>query len=277
MAIANYYSSLSDVNLAKDAVAKNSDLYIQKYEYIGTAVLDTSVTGANVLTMTGVSFVVDELISTMAKNLVVLDDNGIPAQVEIDDNDATTVTFDEANLLIDSDGVTAATLTDTSTYNIYVLTPSPDSVFGPFFGYTEGLELNISDELMQFKYNMPKKLKFQDLSERTAELVGGNVDISNEDVLTTIFGAEQYGDQTTGFKIGIGSDPDLNIYYRLTKLTEDREGRQIAMIMRKCQVSVTGSLDGSAESGHKMSNFKFDLTSDGFYPDNVDMIQINRA
>ena len=41
MALTRFYNNLSDVDLAKEAVAKKSDIYIQRYEFIGEGVLAT--------------------------------------------------------------------------------------------------------------------------------------------------------------------------------------------------------------------------------------------
>jgi len=278
MAAKTYYTGIGDVNVNKDVIAKSPDMHIQFYEFIGTATLTATTVNAHVLTVVGsTTFTVDDLISTSAKNLVLVDDNDVVAQCKIDDNDATTVTFDEATLLLDSDGSTTASLTISTVYDVYFLTPSNQFTVGPFFGLTEGLELNVTDELMQYNYSIPQKRLFQDLKARVGELVGGSVDIMNEDVFDTIMGSSNYGSQTSQWSKGVGSDPDLDRFYRITLLGEDRTSRQYQIILRKCQISVQGSLLGSAESGHKMAGFKFDVLSDGFYPDTDDMIQVIRA
>jgi len=273
-----YFNGVGDVNINKDVIAKSPDMHIQFYEFIGTGQLTSVTAGLNVLTFTGAAFTVDTFISTLAKNLVVRDDNNLAAQVKIDDNDATTVTFDQANLLLDSDGSTVASLTLNDNYDVYILTPSNDFTVGPFFGLTEGIELNLTDELMQFMYSIPQKKLFQDLKGRVGEIVGGTVNgITNEDVLSTLLGSDQFGSQTGQFSQGVGSDPDLDKFFRTTLLGEDRTSRQYQIIARKTQISVQGALLGSAESGHTLSSFKFDILAGSFYPDASDMLQIIRA
>lgn len=272
-----YFTSKSDVNINKDNVAASPDVHIQFYEYEGKATLSATTVGAHVLTIAGAAFTVSEFVSTMAKNLVLVDDNGLASQVLIDANDATTITFDEADLLNDDDGVTAAALTISTEYDIYILSPSNEFTVGPFFGLTEGVELVLTDELMQYKYNIPVKMLFQDLKERVGELNGGTISIMNEDVISTVLGSTQYGSQTGQWSQGVGSNADLNRNYRVTLLGLDRVKRPYQMILRKTQISVTGSLLGSSEAGYKMSSFKFNILSDTFYPDTADMVQMIRS
>ena len=148
---------------------------------------------------------------------------------------------------------------------------------GPFFGLTEGVELSLTDELMQYKFSVPVKMLFQDLKERVGELNGGTISIMNEDVISTILGSDQFGSQTSQWSQGIGSNPDMNRNYRVTLLGVDRVNRQYQIILRKTQISVQGSLLGSSEAGYKMAGFKFNILSDGFYTDTSDMVQIIRA
>lgn len=272
-----YFVSKSDVNINKDNVAANPDVHIQFYEFEGKATLTATTSNANVLTMAGEAFTVSEFVSTMAKNLVLVDDNGNVSQTVIDANTATTITFDEATLLNDDDGVTVAALTISTIYDIYILTPSDEFTVGPFFGLTEGVELTLTDEMMKYKFNIPVKMLFQDLKERTGELNGGTISIMNEDVISTILGATQFGSQTGQWALGVGSNPDTNRNYRMTLLGDDRVGRQYQIIMRKTQISIQGTLLGSSEAGYKMAGFKFDLLSDQFYPDGADMVQFIRA
>lgn len=275
-----YFTGLNDENLAKDVIAKTPDVYIQKYEYVGTGVYAIETGGISTLTpATSPAWTVDEFISTVAKNLIVYDDNNKAASALISDNDATSITFDETACLLDEDESTAVTLTAGNTYNFYVLTPSSvtGQTYGPFWGYTEGVELNISDTFMKFKYSTPKKLKFKDLEEREGTIAGGHVNFENTDIIEDIFGAVTYGLQTGQYSYGVGSDPDTDRFYRLTFVGEDRTGRTIRVIVRKTQFESTGNFFQKAESGHFMAPFNADIVSDGFYPDDADMLQVVRV
>jgi len=159
-----WFDSLGDADLKTEAVIKKPDIFIAQYLFEGSAVFDDT---ADDFTVTGTPFVVDELISLGLKNLMVIDDNGKVASVLIDDNGTSDIQFTQANLLLLEDGVTAATLTDTNSYSIRVLTPTTAiEPFGKFFGFTEANELNINDEFAKFKYSTPKVEQFKDLIER---------------------------------------------------------------------------------------------------------------
>lgn len=282
MTIQEFYSSLADVNLPKDIIADKADLYIQRYIYIGQAVYDVTIPGAAILTPSG-TFApdIDELISTSAANLIIYDDNEKAASVKIDDNDATTITFDEADLFLDEDETTAATLTDTNTYDIYILTPSASNAYGPFWGYTEGNELNITQTFKTFKYGLPKKKIRKDLEEVDGTITGGHVNWSDKDTAQTIFSAEEYGDNTGGKQsiafgssFGCGGGEKL---YRLSFQGIDVSCRNYNIIVRKVQFGADGNLFNQSEDGYSMVNFNADILSDAFYPEGADMVQIKRG
>ena len=280
MPLTRFYNNLSDVDLAKEAIAKKSDVYIQRYEFIGEGVLDLSTAGQATLTpATSPSWTVNDYLSTVARNLIVVDDNNVPATAKVDANNADEVVFDSTDLVIESDGTTTATVTTGNTYSFYVLTPSSitGNIYGPFFGYTEGIELNLNDTYMKFMYGRPKAMKFKDLDQREGQVTFGSVNITNEDIIQSIFQGTQYGDQTSQFSYGVGHDPDTDTFFRLALNTKDRSGRNMWILCRKTQVELTGNIFGEAESGHFMAPTTWDLTADGFYPETVDMLQIIRA
>jgi hypothetical protein len=277
MALDRFYTGLSDVDLAKDAIAEKPDIYIQKFEYIGTGVYAVDTTGTSTLTpAVAPSWVADDYISTVALNLIVYDDNNKAASGMVADNDTTSITFDETAMTLDEDGSTAPTFTAGNTYNFYVLTPSSitGNTYGPFFGYTEGAELNINDTYMKFKYSTPKALKFKDLEERECQITGIHINFVNEDVMEAFTGGVNFGSQTGQYSKGIGHNPAESNFYRITFIGDDRNGRSTIVICRKCQFEMTGNIYQNAESGHYAAPFTADLTADGFYPVTSDLIQI---
>ena len=280
MAVQTYYDNLSDIDLSREALANTvSDLYIQKYEYIGSGVLAIETGGTSTLTpSTSPSWTADKLISTVADNLIVYDDNSKAASGKVADNDEDCITFDETAMLLDEDGATAPSFTVGNTYQFYVLTPSSvtGATYGPFWGYTEGVELNINDTFKKFMYGMPKKLKFKDLEMRECTIAGGHINYTNKDVMEDMFGAVEYGLQTSQYALGVGFEPDTDKYYRLTFVTEDRYNRSTVIRARKCQFEVTGNILQTSEAGYAMAGFNIDVISDGFYPVNADMLQIYR-
>lgn len=280
MALDRFYTGLSDVDLAKDAIAEKPDIFIQKFEYIGTGVYAVDTTGTSTLTpATSPSWTSDDYISTVALNLIVYDDNNKAASGLVADNDGDSVTFDETAMTLDEDASTAPTFTAGNTYNFYVLTPSSvtGNTYGPFYGYTEGAELIVNDSYMKFKYGSPKALKFKDLDEREGQVTGGHINFVNEDVMESLTTAVNYGSQTNQYSKGLGHNPSASSFYRITFIGSDRNDRDLIVICRKCQFELTGNIWQNAESGHYMAPFTADITSDGFYPETSDMIQIIHA
>jgi len=281
MAIQNFYSTLADTDLAKDVIAKDPDFYIQRYLYKGTAVYTYSTAGDEIFTFTAQSWTDDDLISTVARNLIVYDANSKAATAKIKDNTTTTVSFDGTDLLLEEDGVTPATLVDGNTYDIYILTPSSTAgfIYGPYAGYIEGVELSITDSKKVFKYGLPRKKKFSDLEEREAKLTGGIINWSNEDWLQAILGATQYGKQTDQFSYGIGVPAcgSTENLYRMAFKLQDRNCRTIWLILRQLEFLANGNLLGKSADGYAMMKADADLFYDGFYPDTAALLQIIRS
>jgi hypothetical protein len=281
MALTRFYDSgLADVDLAKEVLAKTPDIYIQKYEYIGSGVYAISTGGVSTLTpATSPSWSINAYASTVAKNLLIVDDNSKVAQGKVVSNIATAITFDETAMLLEEDETTAASLTAGSTYNFYVLTPSATTgqTYGPFVGYTEGNELALTDTMMKFKYGQPRALKFKDLQEREGKITGGFVNWTNTDVIAALFGGVAYGSQSAKYRYGVGHAPDTDVFYRLTFIGEDRNNRVFRIVVHKVQFESSGNLLSAAESGHKMAPFTVDITADSFFPENADMMLIERV
>jgi hypothetical protein len=215
------------------------------------------------------------LISTVAYNLEIIDDNGVVGYGKVTDNDADSITFDPTTIVLANDDSTAVTLTAASSYSFKVLTPSSTAgnLYGPFFGLSEGNELSVTDEYMQYKYGLPKKKLFQDLVERVGEVNGGTINWTDADIQNAIFGSVEYGSQTGQQSTGIGSDPGALSSFRLTFMGKDRTGRLYYVIVRKVQFGAEGNIFGKSTDGYSMANFKGTILADTFYPENVDMIQ----
>jgi hypothetical protein len=275
----SYYTSLSDINLAKEVIAKTPDLYIQKREFGGTGTYYTD-TGSNsgIEVATSPSWTNNEFASTVANNILILDDNNKVATGKITGNTDDTAFFDPAALVLEEDGTTAPTFSAGSTYQFRIYSPSSvaGATYGPFFGLVEGSELNINDTFMKFKYSRPKQMKFKDLEEREGIVTGGNVNFTNDDVITTMFGAVPYGSQTGQYSYAIGSNPDTDLFYRPTFIGEDRSNRVFVVRLREVQFEITGNIFQNAESGHHMAPFTADLIADGFYPEDANMLQVIR-
>ena len=83
----SYYTSLSDINLAKEVIAKMPDLYIQKREYGGSGTYLSDTGGAGGIEVASdPSWTTDEFASTVADNILFLDDNNKVATGKITGN-----------------------------------------------------------------------------------------------------------------------------------------------------------------------------------------------
>ena len=133
----SYYTSLSDINLAKEVIAKQPDMYIQKREYScsGTYIADTGGAGGIQVT-TSPGWTTDEFASTVADNLLILDDNNVVATGKITGNSDDTIFFDATAMVLENDQTTPPTVTTGNTYQFRVYTPSSvaGATRGPFFG-----------------------------------------------------------------------------------------------------------------------------------------------
>jgi hypothetical protein len=283
MAIQSFFSGLSDTDLAKEVIANRPDVYIQRYVFIGSGVINITVPSTTTLTpATSPVWTVDSLISTVAKNLLIVDKNGKVASAMITDNTATSLTFDSTACKLEEDETTVASFTAAATCDFYVLTPSSvaDQLYGPFMGYAEGLELNITQEKKYFKHGLPRQKKFGDLVEVTGTISGGNINWTNKDILQSIFNATEYGKNTAGeISYGIGTGGGCNEqgnFYRMTFVGEDRNCRTYYIVARKLQFAANGNLLSESADGYMMANFTGDLLSDSFYPSTADLVHVKR-
>ena len=271
-----FFNSLKDTTLPESMMAKQPDAYIQKFEDENTSTLDITVPATATFTpVVASTYTVNEFASTQADNLYFLDDDNEVCAAKIISNIATAVTFDSTSAVKEKDG-TAANLTTATDYSIRILSPSNTDTQGPFFGYVEGLDIAISDEIMPFKYSTPRQLIRTDLLERTGTITGGNVSWVQEDVLKAIMSTEQYGNQTGQFSIGFGSNANFNKFYKMTFSSRDVTGRPLDIVIYKTQFQLTGSLNGASESGHSMISFTTQMQTDPFYPCDFDMGKIVR-
>jgi len=277
----SYYTGLSDVDIAKEVIAKRPDLYIQKREWSGTGEyqLITTTGVSRLVPSTAPGWTADEFNSTVANNLLILDDNNVVATGKIVDTTTTYIEFDETALVLESDGATAPTFTAGTSYSFRIYSPSSTSgnTYGPFFGLVEGAELNVNDTFMKFKYSVPKQMLFKDLEEREVNITGGQVNFTGTDVAKTIMGAVEYGLQTGQTSLAVGSNPDTDLFYRPTFVGEDRSNRVWVVRIRECQFEISGNQFGQAESGHFMAPFTADCLADTFYPVNADFFQMVRT
>jgi hypothetical protein len=280
MALTRYYDSLKDADLVKDMYLENVDVSLQLYEYVGTAVYANTTTGVSTLTpATSPSWGVNDYQSTVASNLLLLDDANKICAGKVASNAADSITFDETSTLLEEDELTAGTWTASSTYNIWVLTPSSiaGQTRGPFFGFCDAVSVSYVDEKAVYKYKIPRQTKVTALIERVGEVSGGQVDIGNEDVAKALFGAVEYGSQTNQYSLGVGSNPDLNKFYRMTLTNNDITGRLTTRIIHQIQFTMNGNIFEASESSFHMNPFTANILSMSAYPEDTDLMITKRA
>jgi hypothetical protein len=279
MAIKTFFTDKTDSTLKKKVIPGVGDWYIQELVYQGTGVYANTTTGTSTLTpATSPAWTVNDFASTVAKNLIIYDANNKAASALIVSNTAAAITFDETACLLDEDETTAATLTPGATYSFYALTPSSVSgqIYGPYLGYAEAVDIQITDDIMKFKNGFPLRLQFSDVRERTGTIAGGHLNNVNKDIAMAILGGISYGlNSGTNSSFAVGTSPTRGTY-RLAIDSIDRGGKHNWTVIRQVQFSANGSLFGDAASGHKMINFNGDILADAFYPVGADMVYTKR-
>lgn len=278
-----FYPSKTSNNLTQDAVIKQGDIYLQKYEYESdtNATLDLTTATAAVLTINDtVSWSDDLYNSTMAYNLLVIDDNGVVGKYKIDDTAESggdwTLTFDSTAGILESDGTTTPSLTDEGTYQIKVLTPSDVSAVGDFLGYAVDINFTADMEKVEFEYGVPASVKYTDVIRVSSMIEGSISQIANEDVLKAIYNATEYGASADKVALAIGSNTGAFSRYRVTIATQDRSGTDMYIKVINGEFKPTGGLSMS-ELDYKKLPFEIKAFSDNFYPENADMVLISET
>jgi len=252
MAKGYFYSSTADTDLAKELLAGCGEIYIQKHEYSGTAVLNLNGAGDDFLLLDDDDAAAnDDYNSSAADNLYIVDDNGKLAVGKVKDTFADTggteISFDSTAMKLVSDGVTGPTLTDGGSYTVLVLSGSNTNAYGDYMGYmddsvewdtaieTEPLEVcNIEGAMVEIAENATK---------RSNTLSGSTYNVPNTDVLSKIMNMVAYGQNTAARKeYHGGSAPNISNYYQMTILTKDWDDKYIAIQLFKGQLMADGSL-----------------------------------
>ncbi len=259
-----FYTDTSDADLAKELLAGAAELYIQKHEYSGTAVL-TLVGGGNdtlALADGGVASD-DDYNSSAADNLFIVDDNGVLATGKVIDtaseSTGTLITFESTSMVLTSDGVTAPTLTDGATYTVLVLSGSNTNQFGDYFGYTDdSVEFDPStetDPLVVVNIEGQEEEVAEKVKKRNLTLKGATFNVPNSDILSKVMNTETYGLNTATHKEYHGGfSPDITTFYQITALIKDWDANNVAIQLFKGQLMNDGSV---AIGGSAWKSIKF--------------------
>lgn len=248
-----FYTSVSDPDIAKEIVGGCGKVYIQKHEYEGNAVMNYNAGGTSYLLLAdsdaGSN---DDYNSSVADNLYIVDDNSLLARGKVIDTFADTggteVSFNANAMVLVSDGVTAPTFTDGTTYTVQVLSGSNTNLFGDFFGeMNDSLELDNSIETSPLEI-CTEEGTIVELAEkptrRMATITGATFNVPNEDVQSKVLNLEQYGNNSTAgrYEYHGGSAPDIQKYYQITLKTVDWDSKNIALQLFKAQLINNGAL-----------------------------------
>lgn len=264
------YTNKTDTDLVSDFVLQSPDVYMSKYEYIGTAALSTTTPNAHTLTpATAPVWAADEFNSTQAKNLYLLDDNDAICSCAIDDTTLnTSITFDEDDLLLLSDGVTAATLTDETTYDIQIRTKNNTYEWGDFMGYLGDGNYEESEETVAFHYGVPKRKIREDLISSDGKLTA-NLFSTENTLIKALRNMESFGLQTTEIQYAKGFVPSARDFYQIVLIGEDVDGKATRLVLLMGQFALGGSESLYGED-YKSLPFEFRQVANEIFPDNAD-------
>lgn len=237
-----FYEDINDTNLQNDLLIKQGDLYTMKYlgESTGTLNLTTGA-GDDVLTDSTASYTIDGLISTTGLNFYIRDDNNALAVGKVTDNTATTITFDENDMVLVSDGVTAPTLSDGSTYSYRVLQPSTKYAYGEFFGYINELSWAAEQTVAEFKYSIPREKIREDLVENMHS-INGSVFSTRFNIMEAMFGMTSYGSQSSQSESHFGTASFNSNYYQISIKSDLVDGRDILYTFFKVKFRPNGEI-----------------------------------
>lgn len=269
-----FYASKNSSSLATDQVLQDVYVYLQKFEYIGSGVASISTDDITLTPSTSPSWTVDEWISTVADNVVVVADGSKVLEGPVSDNDATSLTFDATTMKDYSDGSAgdATDFTDTNTYDFYLLTASDIYKFGDYFGWTSEVTINSEEEFAEFKQGVPRQLKNQCLLERSLNVTGSNFNPANDDVASAIFNMTLRGDQTGQTEYQSGFNPAGRPKYRMTLVGASgcgAEGSEISFQFYQGKIRQEGGVSLS-EEGFKSLGWSYVAEGDALRPEAYD-------
>jgi len=277
-----FYENTSDTDLAKEIIGGCSELYIMKHSYTGLATLTLSGAGTDTLVLVDSGSAADDAYnSTMADNLYIEDDNGFLARGKVTDtfqeSTGTLIEFEADNMVLVSDGATAPTLTDATSYNVRILSGSNKNLFGDYFGYTDdSVEFDSTPETEPLEVcNIEGQMEeiAEKVSKRILTLSGATYNVPNSDILKTVMSMEQYGlNNTTKSEFHGGFSPNISNYYQITALTKTFDGKYLAVQIFKQQVMNNGAwtLTGSGwktlsfTAKGKKDELRDSVTTNGF-------------
>lgn len=248
-----FYTNTSDADLAKELLAGCGEMYIQKHEYNGPAVMSYNAAGdSHLLLADSDAASNDDYNSTSAANLYIIDDNSKVAEGKVKDTFADTggteIAFDASAMVLAEDGTTTPTFTDGTSYTVCVLSGSNSNAYGDYFGYmNDSVEADFTVESEPLEIcTIEGKLEevAENATKRVCMVNGATFNVPNSDVLSKVLNMTKYGDNTTTGRSEYhgGSNVDLSTYYQLTGLLKDHDGKYVAVQLFKGNLVTNGAI-----------------------------------
>lgn len=272
-----FFGTKSDPSLKKDMIIKSPYLYVAKQNYSGSGVCTKA---SNDITLTpAVSPVwsVNQHQSAAGLNMVVQGDGGKTFVVKVKSNIATAVVFDATTAVEVNSGAAgvAADFTTTSSYYFYLLTPHATSLHGNYFGVCKEIEVTPKVETSPFKVDIPEKTFAKDIVGVEWSMKGKNFNISNQDVIKTLWNTKTAGSQTNGWEEQFGGSPSAIPVFRLTAVGTDVEDREVIIQMFLGQFAAEGGLPFSGKE-RKGAGFIFEGITDDMRLEDADFGMMRR-
>jgi len=259
-----FYNSVSDADLVKELLAGACELEIQRFEYEGLGTLYLHA-GNDELVITDTSFSDDDLNSSVADNIHIIDDNGLCARGKVIDTIAETgrtiLMIETNDMVLVSDGVTVPTFTDGTEYTVQILSGSNTNLFGDYFGYNDdGVEFDSSPEtlpLVIVNIEGQEEEVAEKVTKRILTLVGNTFNVPNSDIISKVMNMEQYGlNNATQKEYHGGFSPNISDFYQITAKLKVWDGENFAVQLFKGQLMANGAMAISGTEW-KMVGFQF--------------------
>jgi len=270
-----FYSGRNVSQLESDTVLKDGYVHISKVEWEGTSTLGAGTPATSTFTLTG-TFADDAYNSTSLPNLEFKDDDGDVCQVVIDDTDGTakTITFDMTSAVKVSDGSTAASYTDTNSYDIKVLTANSVSdawsaYAGQFIGDTTDKNFENQNEEARLEVGTPLSLRAKGDTKIAYTYSFTYYQVMNVDMNKAGYRGVDFG---ANDGVAFGVDRPEADKYRLYVVGEDSDGNVSMRVLLYGDLMVTAEGGGNGE--YKSYTCTFELFPDPLYPENGNMFLI---
>jgi hypothetical protein len=270
-----WYSGRNVSQLADDTVLKDGYIHVSDVEWEGTSLLDDAVPATATFTITG-TFADDLYNSTSLPNLEFKDDDGDVCSVVIDDSDGTakTVTFDSTAALKVKDGITAANVTDATSYQIKILTPNSvadawAAYAGQYIGDTTDKTFENQNEEARLEVGTPLFLRAKGDTKIAYVYNFTYYQVINTEMNKSGYRGVDFGENDG---VAFGVNRPVAGRKRLYIIGEDTAGNVSMRVLLYGELNVTGEGGGNGE--YKNYTCTFELFPDPLYPEDGNMFTI---